>query len=147
MSTHTHGDESSAGQTAIDEDWLTEIVSQWSGAEAAVKPEWDTFVLTVGGKIFGLFGAGSGEYLITLKGDPLENVGLREAFAEIIPGYHVNKKHWNSVRLGISTLAPEHLAEMIEESYSLVFASLTKRLQAEIVDADTMARLTRGDED
>ena len=146
MSTHTHEDESSAGQTAIDEDWLTEIVSQWPGAEAAVKPEWDTFVLTVGGKIFGLFGAGSGEYLITLKGDPLENVGLREAFAEIIPGYHVNKKHWNSVRLEASSLGREHLAELIEESYALVFASLTKKLQAELREIHKMDRLTREEE-
>ena len=142
MSTHAREDK----QAVIDEEWLTQIVSQWPGAEAAVKPEWDTFVLTVAGKIFGMFGEGSGEYLITLKGDPLENVGLRAAFAEIIPAYYVNKKHWNSVRLGISTLEPEHLAEMIEESYSLVFASLTKRLQAEIIDADKMARLSAGDE-
>lgn len=130
----------------IDEAWLTELVTAWPGAEAAEKPEWETFVLTVAGKIFGIFGVGSGELLLTFKGDPLDNEALRQAYPEVVPGYHVNKKHWNSVRLGISTLEPEHLAEMIEESYSLVFASLTKRLQAEIIDADKMARLSAGDE-
>lgn len=129
--------------SSIDEAWLAETIAPWPGAEAGEKPEWETFVLTVGGKIFGMFGEGSGEWLLTLKGDPLENEGLRLAYPEIIPGYHVNKKHWNSIRLGGPSPSPEHIAEMVEESYSLVFSSLTKKLQAEIVETDTLERLTR----
>lgn len=129
---------------AIDEDWLTETVSEWPGAVAAVKPEWEIFVLSVAGKIFGMFSDMNGEYLLTVKGDPFENAALCEAFDEIIPGYHMNKKHWISVRLETSSLKPEHLAELIEESYALVFAALTKKLRAEILHTHEMKRLTRG---
>lgn len=129
----------------IDEAWLTELVTAWPGAEAAEKPEWETFVLTVAGKIFGIFGVGSGELLLTLKGDPLDNEALRQAYPEVVPGYHVNKKHWNSVRLETSTLSRDHLVELIEESYALVFASLTRQLQAELREAHRMRGLTAGE--
>lgn len=131
------------GDQIVDEAWLTELVSAWPGAEAAEKPEWETFVLTVAGKIFGIFGVGSGELLLTLKGDPLDNVALRQAYPEVVPGYHVNKKHWNSVRLDISTLSRAHLSELVQESYALVFASLSKKLQQEIREAHRIDRLTR----
>ena len=134
------------GDQMIDEAWLTETVAAWPGAEAAEKPEWDTFVLTVAGKIFGIFGVGSGELLLTLKGDPLDNEALRQSYPEVVPGYHVNKKHWISVRLTDSTLSRDHLAELTEESYALVFASLTKRLQQEIREAHRMDLLTREEE-
>ncbi|MBU3995749.1 MAG: MmcQ/YjbR family DNA-binding protein [Actinobacteria bacterium] len=130
----------------VDEAWLTELVTAWPGAEAGEKPEWETFVLTVAGKIFGIFGVGSGELLLTLKGDPLDNEALRQEFPEVVPGYHVNKKHWISVLLADSTLSRDHLAELIEESYALVFASLTKKLQAELRETHRMNRLTRGEE-
>lgn len=130
----------------VDEAWLTELVTAWPGAEAAEKPEWETFVLTVAGKIFGIFGVGSGELLLTLKGDPLDNEALRQEFPEVVPGYHVNKKHWISVRLADSTLSRDHLAELIEESYALVFATLTKKLQAELREIHDMRRLTREEE-
>lgn len=129
----------------IDEAWLTELVTPWPGAEAAEKPEWETFVLTVAGKIFGIFGVGSGELLLTFKGDPLDNEALRQAYPEVVPGYHVNKKHWNSVRLETSTLSRDHLVELIEESYALVFASLTRQLQAELREAHRMRGLTAGE--
>lgn len=127
----------------VDEAWLTDLVAAWPGAEAAEKPEWETFVLTVAGKIFGIFGVGSGELLLTLKGDPLDNEALRQEFPEVVPGYHVNKKHWISVRLADSTLSRDHLAELTEESYALVFATLTKKLQAELRETHRMNRLTR----
>lgn len=129
----------------IDEAWLTDLVSAWPGAEAAEKPEWETFVLTVAGKIFGIFGEGRGELLLTLKGDPLDNEALRQQYPEVVAGYHVNKKHWNSVRLETSTLSRDHLAELIEESYALVFASLTRQLQAELREAHRMRGLTAGE--
>lgn len=117
---------------SIDEAWLAETVREWPGAEAAVKPAWDTFVLTVAGKLFGLYGDASGEPLLTLKGDPLENAALRQAYPEIIPGYHMNKLHWISVRLDPErcTLSPEHIAELLAESYTLVFTALPRLQQA-----------------
>lgn len=133
-------------ETMIDEAWLNATVQAWPGAEAGVKPEWGTFVLTVGGKLFGLFGDASGEPLLTVKGDPLDNEALRQSFAEVLPGYHTNKRHWVSVRLDprVCTLSREHLAELLEESYALVFASLTRQLQAELSESHRRRGLTAG---
>lgn len=121
----------------IDEAWLSATVQAWPGAEAAVKPEWETFVLTVAGKLFGLFGDATGEPLLTVKGDPLDNEALRQNCPEVLPGYHMNKRHWVSVRLDphVCTLSREHLAELLEESYALVFASLTRQLQSDLRQA------------
>lgn len=128
---------SSARVTA---DWLTALVRDFPGAEAGVKPEWDVCVLSVEGKIFGLFSENSGEQLLTLKGDPLENEALRQTYPEVIPGYHMNKRHWNSVRLGVSSLPLDHVSELVEASYDLVFASLTKRLQRELRERHVILR-------
>ncbi len=84
----------------------------------------ETLVLKVGGKIFALtdidtFGS------INLKCDPERAVELREAHDYVLPGYHMNKKHWNTVLIG--TGAPVgQLRELVDHSYELVLTSLSK---------------------
>ena len=56
--------------------------------------------------------------------------------------YHMNKKHWNSVLLETATLSPEHIAELVEASYDLVFAGLTKRRQGELRERHAILRAT-----
>ena len=88
----------------------------------------ETLVLKVGGKIFALtdidtFGS------INLKCDPDRAIELREAHDYVLPGYHMNKKHWNTVLVG--TGAPEsQLRNLIDHSYELVLASLPKAVKA-----------------
>lgn len=89
-----------------------------------------TLVLKVGGKMFAL--ADVVEFnSINLKCDPERAVELRESYMAIQPGYHMSKKHWNTVQLH-SDVDDKLLMELIDHSYQLVFESLPKKLQHEI---------------
>lgn len=134
--------EASTPEHGVDPEWLAALVATFPGAIAGVKPEWDVFALSVEGKNFGLLGSNSGEPILTLKGDPLENEALRQEFPEVIPGYHMNKRHWNSIRLERSRLPLDHIAELVEASYDLVFAGLTQRVQRELRQRHTIVRAT-----
>lgn len=61
---------------------------------------------------------------LNLKCDPIEALGLRDIFTAVIPGYHMNKKHWNSIMLDKSIPKGE-IERMIDRSYALVVKGLT----------------------
>ncbi|HAA12833.1 MAG TPA: MmcQ-like protein [Cytophagales bacterium] len=90
----------------------------------------DTLVFKVLGKMFAATGIESFES-VNLKCDPEEAVRLREEFPAIIPGYHMNKKHWNTVLMD-GTLPDAFIRELIDKSYFLVIKSLTKKQKAEL---------------
>ena len=69
---------------------------------------------------------------MNLKCDPGWAIELREANPAIIPGWHMNKKHWNTVYLD-GSVAKKLNFEMIDHSYDLVFRSLPAKLQSEIL--------------
>ncbi len=89
-----------------------------------------TLVIKVGGKIFALI---SLDRLpsVNLKCDPERAIDLRERFSDITPGYHMNKKHWNTVMLE-GDLHDSLIVEMIGHSYDLVLASLPGKVQEEV---------------
>lgn len=83
-----------------------------------------TLVFKVIGKIFALVNL-DGDPSINLKCDPEKAVLLREQYESVIPGYHMNKKHWNTIRL--DSMLPEHLIrEWIDDSYRLVMLKMSK---------------------
>ncbi len=84
-----------------------------------------TLVLKVGGKIFVLLNL-DGNPSLNLKCDPERAIDLRERFDDIIPGYHMNKKHWNTVLLE-GSLTDNLVKEMINHSYDLVYESLPRK--------------------
>lgn len=84
----------------------------------------DTLVFKVGGKIFALTSI-SRYGSVNLKCDPERAVQLRDEFDYVLPGYHMNKKHWNTVVIG-SGVSASQLREWIDHSYDLVRASLPK---------------------
>ena len=90
----------------------------------------DTLVFKVGEKIFLLTSLVTGNRF-NAKCDPERAIELREQFDEIIPGYHMNKKHWNTVFMD-GRLTRKQLNELIDHSYELVLSSLPKKLQEEI---------------
>lgn len=90
----------------------------------------NTLCFRVGGKIFSLLDIEAFDY-INLKCDPERAVELREQYDGITPGYHMNKKLWNSV--SVSGNVPDKLIlDLADHSYELIFASLPKKLQSEI---------------
>lgn len=66
--------------------------------------------------------------MINLKCDPEYAIELRERYEQIIPGYHMNKKHWNSI-LFPNSISPNLIKELILHSYELVIKSLPKKLR------------------
>jgi predicted DNA-binding protein (MmcQ/YjbR family) len=92
----------------------------------------DTLVFKVAEKIFLLISISDANHF-NVKCDPEKAIELRERYSEVQPGYHMNKKHWNTVSSN-GSLSRRELCEMIDHSYELVFKSLPKKLQDEISD-------------
>ena len=82
-------------------------------------------VYKVLGKMFALVFHQAGECRVNLKCDPVEAVELRHVFEAVLPGYHMNKKHWNTVRLD-GSLPMGEFERMVDNSYRLVVKSLKK---------------------
>lgn len=89
-----------------------------------------TLVFKVAGKMFALADV-EGFSSINLKCEPEKAIELREKFNAVLPGYHMNKKHWNTVLVN-SDVSHEMILNMVDESYSLVVNSLTKKLRNEL---------------
>ena len=86
----------------------------------------NTLVVKVIGKMFALCDVDDFES-INLKCDPVEAIELRETYPDIvIPGYHMNKKHWNTISMQYN-LPEELIKEWITNSYNLVVAGLPKK--------------------
>jgi predicted DNA-binding protein (MmcQ/YjbR family) len=90
----------------------------------------DTLVFKVGGKMFLLTGLKAGDNF-NVKCDPELAAELRERYTEVQPGYHMNKKMWNTVFMN-GTLTRKQLVDMIDHSYSEVVKGLPKKIRAEI---------------
>ena len=78
----------------------------------------DTLVFKVKGKIFVLANL-DGDLSLNLKCDPALALELRERYSSVIPGYHMNKKHWNTVYLN-GTIPDKEVLSWIDNSYKLV---------------------------
>lgn len=78
----------------------------------------DTLVFKAGGKIFALVNL-NGDLSINLKCDPVLAIELRERFSSVTPGYHMNKKHWNTVLLD-GSIPDKELLSWIDHSYNLI---------------------------
>ena len=99
-----------------------------AGAEETFPCDADNSVFKVGGKIFAIAPLKRKPLRVSLKCDPPLALGLRAAHPEIIPGYHLNKQHWNTVMLD-GNLPDEMVVQMIEDSYDLVVSKLPKSTQ------------------
>lgn len=85
----------------------------------------DAAVYKVKDKIFAIAGNFRGRPSVNLKCDPDQALGLRDIFEGVVPGYHMNKKHWNTVILD-GTVPGGEIERMVDHSYGLVVKSLTK---------------------
>ena len=90
-----------------------------------------TLVFYVMGKMFALTDVDEFKS-INLKCDPEEAINLRETHSAIIPGFHMNKKHWNTIKMDES-IENQLLKKMIKNSYDLVVLKLTKKEKLELI--------------
>jgi predicted DNA-binding protein (MmcQ/YjbR family) len=94
----------------------------------------DTLVFKVGGKMFCLTSLKnweSGNPFLNLKCNPEKAIELREQFEAIKPAYHMSKVHWNSVYFN-GDVSSKMIVDLIEDSYELVFSSLSKKIKESI---------------
>ena len=87
----------------------------------------DVSVFKVAGKMFALSWLEAEPLSVNLKCDPEDAVRLREEYPAIAPGYHMNKRHWNTVT--VPELPDRMVRELVEDSYDLVVAGLPKAVR------------------
>ena len=85
----------------------------------------ETTVFKVAGKIFALSRLSEHPLRISLKCDPLLAEELRKAHPAVIPGYHLNKRHWNTVTID-GSLPDKLISDMVEDSYDLIVSKLPR---------------------
>lgn len=92
----------------------------------------DVLVIKVLNKMFALIAWQDDPLTITLKANPIDAVILRRQYDAVKPGYHMSKKHWNTVTLD-GSIPDDEVRQMIDESYELVVLGLTRADQARLI--------------
>ncbi len=100
------------------------------GVEETFPFDKETLVFKVMGKMFALTGLEHPEFRVNLKCDPDRAIELREQYPAIQPGWHMSKKHWNTVYFE-EDLEDAFLRELIDHSYNLVVKGFSKKLREE----------------
>lgn len=98
------------------------------GVEESFPFDNETLVYKVGGKMFLLLALESQPLRINVKCEPERAIELRESYSFVLPGYHMNKLHWNTI-VCESGSKPKLIFEWILESYELILNSLPKKTQ------------------
>jgi predicted DNA-binding protein (MmcQ/YjbR family) len=111
---------------------ISEFASEMPGVveEQPFGPDVD--VLKVGGKIFAILSPESSPEAISLKCDPDLAIELRLQYAAVAPGYHLNKRLWNTVQLD-GTVPDDEILRMVTHSYDQVVAGLTKSVRESLI--------------
>jgi predicted DNA-binding protein (MmcQ/YjbR family) len=103
----------------------------FTGAEEVYPFGAETAVFKVRGKIFAIAALRREPASISLKCEPDLAAQLRNDHAAITPGYHLNKRHWNTV-VDDGSLPEQLMRDMVEDSYDLIVSAMPKRVQAEL---------------
>ena len=114
--------------------WAEEVALQCPGAELEHPFGPETDVYKVRGRMFLMRLELRGQWMVNLKVEPQDGQALRDEFAEITPGYHMNKRHWVSVRAG-EALSRRFVRELVVDSYRLVLEKLPRGVRP--VDPET----------
>jgi predicted DNA-binding protein (MmcQ/YjbR family) len=107
--------------------WMDEYCLTKKGVSRDYQPDWEATRYFVGSKLFALVGGDKFEKpIISVKLDPIFGQLLRDQYADIVPGYHLNKIHWVSLYIG-GTVPNNVLRDMLDHAYQIVHDSLTKK--------------------
>ena len=114
--------------------WIDDYLLGNTAVEKDFKEEWGWYRYQIGNKLFAavcLNEAGEPCY-ITMKLEPAKGDFFRQLYPDVLPGYYMNKVHWNSVRA--DGVVPEDvLKAMLDESYQIVLHSFSKKKQKELL--------------
>jgi predicted DNA-binding protein (MmcQ/YjbR family) len=112
-------------------DWVIAACGAKPGAVEDYPFGDEVAVFKVAGKMFALVPLGEAPGSVSLKCDPGLAASLRDRYAGVTPGYHLNKRHWNTVTLD-GSVPGEELLELIDHSYDLVVARLTRAQRSQL---------------
>ena len=102
-----------------------------NGTEECFPFDEHTLVFKVAGKMYALTNLTWEVFSVNLKCEPERAEELRDQYDEVEPGYHMSKKHWNTISFD-GDLDADMLTELIDHSYDLVKKSLPKKVQKEL---------------
>ena len=114
--------------------WIDEYLMSKKGVTKDIQKEWNWIRYHIGGKMFAAICRDDSDkpVYITLKLEPLQGEALRKQYDDIIPGYYMNKIHWNSVKAD-GDVEDAVLENMLDSAYRIVLNSLSKKKQKEIL--------------
>lgn len=129
-------------------DWIDGYLMAQKGVVKDFKVEWNWRRYMIEDKMFVAvcFDDDGTETLITLKLDPMEGEFLRQQYKDIIPGYYMNKTHWNSIRVD-GEVPDDLMKDMLDKAYNLVLNGFSKKKQAEILGKSSSYRYLLWDVD
>ena len=106
-----------------------------AGVTKDLQKDWNWIRYKIGGKMFVAVCLGENDepYYITLKLEPVEGDFLRQQYEDIIPGYYMNKTHWNSIKPA-GEVPDNFLKDLLDKSYQLVLGGFSKKKQREILE-------------
>jgi len=114
-------------------DWFEDYCCSKKCVIKDYKPEWEVHRYLLRDKMFIMHGGDKeGKEIITLKLEPMHGQFLREQYkGVIVPGYYMNKEHWNSVYVD-GNVPDDVLRDMVDKSYDLILGGFSKKIQNEI---------------
>lgn len=115
--------------------WIDEYLLDKPGVTEDLQKDWNWIRYQIGGKMFAAICLDDKDepYYITLKLEPLEGDFLRQKYEDVIPGYYMNKMHWNSIKAD-GKVPDDLLRDLLDKSYRLVLSSFSKKKQKEITE-------------
>ena len=115
--------------------WMDEYLLDKAGVTKDFQQDWNWIRYQIGGKMFAAICMDDNNEpcYITLKLEPAEGDFLRQQYEDIIPGYYMNKIHWNSVKAD-GEVPDELLKDLLDKSYQLVLGGFSKKKQREILE-------------
>ncbi len=116
-------------------EWIDEYLLNKAGSAKDLQKDWNWIRYQIGGKMFAAvcLDENNVPIYITLKLEPEEGSFLRTQYKDIIPGYYMNKTHWNSI-MPDGEVPDDLLKDLLDKSYQLVLGSFSKKKQRELLE-------------
>lgn len=120
--------------------WIDQYLLSKAGVTKDIQKDWNWIRYQIGGKMFAAvcMDWNNEPYYITLKLEPSEGDFLRRQYEDIVPGYYMNKTHWNSVKPD-GEVPDDLLKDLLDKSYQLVLGGFSKKKQREILESRVTA--------
>ena len=114
--------------------WIEEYLMEKPGVTKDLQKDWNWIRFQLAEKMFAAICLDDNDkpYYITLKLEPMEGEFWRGQYEDIIPGYYMNKVHWNSVKAD-GEVPDDILMDLLDHAYQIVLESLSKKKQREIL--------------